>query len=178
VDCPEENGIRRLEPQQVAVRASLPPRRQFLEGSFPQAERYSQSRLLLDASDDVRHPWRGDARILSRLEDDRSVFEANRSLYAIDDLFGRHPVPGQSGVPGADAAVKALPDAVVGNLDESSEVDGVAYAGMPGLVSPFPEAVENLFVLFPEPAGYLRGPDPMAFLRSPDLCMKIILCTV
>ena len=100
--------------------------------------------LVLDGAHDVRHPAAGQRRgprpPAGRPSRSRARCAVSR---ARENLVRRHPVARQRARARRDAAVRAAPDAVVRDLDEAAQVDGVAHALAPHRVGAAPERVEG-----------------------------------
>ena len=146
-----EPGIRGLETQQIAVGSGLPPGEQFLVGPFAEAERDGQTGLGLDAADDVAQPLGLEPVVLAGLEHDGAVTELERIVGTGEDLVGGHAVAFELAIGGAQAAVAAPTDAVVGDLDETAKMHRVADVAR-GVSSAYATVLRDARIGLPQPA--------------------------
>ena len=141
-----------LEAQQVAVGAGFPPGAQLVVAPFAQAEGDGQPGLGLDAPHHVAHPLGLEAVVFAGLQHHRPVTELEGVVGAGQDLVRGHAVAFDLAIAGPHAAVGALADAVVGDLDEAAQMHLVAHVGAPGLVGHLPQFLQDGWVGLLEPA--------------------------
>ena len=142
VDAFEEGGVRGLEAQEVAVGACVAESAEFVAGALSQAEGDGERRLSANGGDEFAEVGGVEAQVFARLQNDRSESGAHGLLGAGEDLLEAHAVALLAGG-GAQAAVGAQARAVIGDFDESAQLDGVADFASSDFVGHGEELVER-----------------------------------
>lgn len=163
-----------LMAQQVAVRSGVkkglvgivPP---LADGEGQRAVRKSG----LDAPDETDHPLVCEPAILPALEHKGAKSQLIALAAAVQDLVLGQPVALDVRVALSDAAVVAVVPAVVGELDESPDVDILPVDGLPHLPGQSEEMLRRLRgapVNDPDPLLPGEGPLPVQFV---DQCLSV-----
>ena len=152
MDVAVERVVRGLEAQQVTVGAGLAPDGEVVVRALAEAQGDGgEAGLGADAPQDGGQPLRLDAVVLARLHDQGAVAEILGLAGAVQDDVGGEAVALHAAVGGADAAVGTAAHAVVADLDEAAQVDGVTDVAVTRLVGRRPQGLEPRLVGLAQP---------------------------
>ena len=152
VNLVKQIPVRRFKPEQVAVRPGFAPGRKVLVRPFAETQRHCERRFVFDAPDDFRQTFRRNPVIFAALQHHRAVAELHGLLRRFKNFTGRHPVAGQFFISRAQAAIGALPRAMIRDLHQPAQMHGVADVLPARLVGAPPQFREPLRICLAEPA--------------------------
>ena len=156
--------IRRLETQEVPVRARLPPSSVIPPRPFAEAQGYPEGSLALDEPDECGNSFRMVFGILAGLQHHGAIPRTCGVTSGFQNVLVRHPGPPLVAVCRPQPTVGTVPNTAIGKLQKSAEMHLVADKVAADPVGGTSECVKSLNVLLPQPRLDLirRQPLPRA----------------
>lgn len=116
-----------LMPQKISVGSGVEESPIAVEGLLSNGKRDGTIRVeTFDVCDQADHFLIRIIRILSALQYEGSESQFISGLAAGEDIFFREPIASGAGVAPADSAVETIVFAVVGEFDQSADIDAVS----------------------------------------------------
>ena len=116
-----------FDPEQVPVRAGPPPFRIGAPVALSEAQGYRKAGPGFYFRDDFSHGFPAEIQILARLQHDCLVADAPGPYRGVNEVFAAEPVPQQFAIVFPQPAVRTVFPAMIGELDEPPEMDGIAH---------------------------------------------------